>query len=129
MHSLIKKVGLVLCLFSLLAVGSFAQMADGLKRNEKVRQKVAQLGTGAKSMVQVELYDGKIYWGRISEANDKTFTVIDDKNLSKTADYGDVKKVSEYKKMSGSKKAILAGVVAGIGTAIVVFAVLLFKDH
>ncbi|MFT3744111.1 MAG: hypothetical protein QM785_07440 [Pyrinomonadaceae bacterium] len=114
---------------SLLAVGSFAQMAEGLKQNEKVRQKVEQLRTGTKSMVQVEMYDGKMYWGRITDANEKTFTVVDDKNVSKTADYGDVKKVSEYKKMSSTKKAVLVGALAGVGTAIVVFVVALSKGH
>lgn len=129
MRTLTNKVCLIFCLFSLLTIGSFGQMSEGLKNNEKVRQQVAQLGTGPKAMAQVELYDGKIYWGYISEANEKTFTVVDDKKRSRSADYGDVKKVSEYKKMSGSKKAVLAGVVAGIGTAIVVFVVAAYKNH
>lgn len=129
MRTLINKCCLIFCLLSMLTIGSFGQMSDGLKQNEKVRQQVAQFGTGQKAMVQIELYDGKIYWGYISESNDKTFTVVDDKKRSRSADYGDVKKVSEYKKMSGNKKAVLAGVVAGLGTAIVVFAILLFKNH
>jgi hypothetical protein len=115
----ILLTAIVLSSFSILAVGQTTN-DKAAKEIEKVRKAVAKAGTGTKSKVEVDLIDGKVYSGYISEANDKSFVVIDKQNVSNTINYSDVRKVYD-KNGSTRAKYITIGVAAGAATVIFLF--------
>ncbi len=93
---------------------------EAAKHTEKVRQKVVKLGTGDKATVQVVLFDETIISGYISEANDKTFVVMNKKSVPATVKYSDVKSLDHTAKMGSRQKYIWIGVAAGVGTVIAI---------
>lgn len=105
----------VLSSFSILAVAQNANEKTAIQI-EKVRTAVAKVGTGIKSEVQVDLLNGKKYSGYVSEANYKSFVVIDKQNLSNTINYSDVRRVRD-KNGDGGGKAVLY-VLVGVGAGI-----------
>jgi hypothetical protein len=109
--------------FSVLAVAQNAN-EKVIKRTEKVRKDVSKVGTGEKTNVEVDLIDGKVYAGYISEANDKTFVVIDKKNQSNTIDYSDVRKL--YDKKTG-KTAMY--IMIGVGAAALTFLLIFWRTY
>ena len=94
---------------------------EAAKRTEAVRQKVSKLGTGAKAVINVELFDGKRYIGQINRVDDTSFDVVDQKNQTSTIKYGDVKDIRQRAKITSLQKGILIGVAATVGILVLVF--------
>jgi|ERR1035437_3126490 hypothetical protein len=115
----ILMTAVVLSSFSILAVAQNPN-EKVIKRTEKVRRDVAKAGTGIKSKVEVDLMDGKIYSGYISEANDTGFVVVDKKNQSTTINYSDVRKLYD-KNSRKTTYYIVLGVVVGAAAVLALF--------
>ena len=97
-----------------------AQTDAGAQAIEKVRLKVAKLGTGDKARATVRMKDGRKIKGFISQAGANDFTVRDRKTGEPTLiQYGDVSKVEDNR---GNN--ILRNVLIGAGAAGVVLLVL-----
>jgi hypothetical protein len=104
----------VLLTVSVLATAQNAN-EKALKQTERVRKDVAKVGTGTRSEVEVDLLDGKKYSGYVSEANDKSFVVIDKQNRSNAINYSDVRKVRDKNGNGGGKTVLYALVGVGAG--------------
>ncbi len=129
-RKIMKRVALMMVLtvlaISASGISVVAQQGNPqvIKRTEKMRQKVAKIGTGDEAKVRVLLFDGTKISGFISEANQNTFAVMDSSKKATTANYSDVKTLDYTGKsdMSTKSKYIWAGVAGGIGAAIAIFA-------
>jgi hypothetical protein len=93
---------------------------------EKVKQKVAKIGTGAKARVTVRKKDGAKVKGFISDAGADDFTVRDrDTGQPTTILYADVAKVDDNRGHSTVKNVLIGvGIGAGalLGILLIVFA-------
>ncbi|HYJ45651.1 MAG TPA: hypothetical protein VEV81_03485 [Pyrinomonadaceae bacterium] len=103
-----------------------AQKNDNAQATEKVKQKVAKMGTGAKARVSVRMKDGRKLKGFISEAGSNDFTVRDrDSGAPTTLAYTDVAKVEDNRGHS-TMRNLLIGVGIGAGallaTLLIIFA-------
>ena len=103
-----------------------AQANDNAQATEKVKQKVAKMGTGAKARVSVRMKDGRKLKGFISEAGSNDFTVRDrDSGAPTTLAYTDVAKVEDNRGHS-TMRNLLIGVGIGAGallaTLLIIFA-------
>ncbi|MEQ1604039.1 MAG: hypothetical protein ABL999_04150 [Pyrinomonadaceae bacterium] len=122
-----KKATLILLWVSIAMSSSvpvFAQKTIEIaaKQTEKIRQKVAKIGTGDQATVKVHLFDSTRISGFISEANENTFVVMDASKKVTSLRYSDVESLDHSKKMGTKQKYIWAGVAAGVGTAIAIIA-------
>lgn len=85
----------------------------------KVKAGIAKLGTGPEARIEVKLRDKTKLKGYISEANEESFVVVDDKTGSATqVKYPQVKKVKGKNNLTGEQIAI--GVAIAIITIIFV---------
>ncbi len=97
-----------------------AQGNDDAQAVEKVRVKVAKIGTGDKTRVTVRKKDGTKIKGTISQAGADDFTVRDRKtNATTTIPYSDVAKLEDNRGSS------LKNVLIVVGVGVVAFVVLI----
>jgi hypothetical protein len=97
----------------------FAQTQDN-KNVEKIKTKIAKIGTGEKSKVRVELLNQTKLKGYVSAIDNDSFTVTDKKTGTATkVDYAQVKKV-----MNGYGLSTAAKIGIGVGIAVPVAIVL-----
>ena len=73
---------------------TYAQGRDA-KSAAKLREKVAEIGTGPRAQVLVKLYDGVKVRGHISEIADDHFTATDKKSGAVQVQYAQVKSLKE----------------------------------
>lgn len=107
-----------------------AQVNNDAQAIEKVRAKVAKIGTGDKARVTVKRKDGTKIKGNITQAGADDFTVRDKKtNDTTTISYRDVAKVEDNRGQSDSKN-IFTAIALGVGAFVAVIAVvvLAMKD-
>lgn len=90
------------------------------KNAEKVKTEITKLGVGTDAKIQVKLKDGTKLKGYVSQINENSFVVVDDKtgNASEVP-YPNAKQVKGNNLSSGT--VILIGVVALIIIAAVIF--------
>lgn len=82
---------------------------------EKVKANIAKLGTGKDAKIQVKLKDGTKLRGYISQINENSFLLVDEKtNISAEILYPNAKQVKGHNLSTGAKIAIGVGIVAGI---------------
>lgn len=85
---------------------------------EKVKANIIKLGTGTEAKVQVKLKDGTKLKGYVSQINENSFVVVDEKTGSPTeVPYPQAKQVKGNNLSTGAKILIVAG-------AIILFAVI-----
>lgn len=93
---------------------------------EKVRAKVAAIGTGKKARVDVKLHDDTKVKGYISDTSRDSFTVTDIKTgTSRTIAYTDV---AQVKKHEDNVSAKTWGIVAGATAAGVIVTLLVLRN-
>ena len=89
------------------------------KSIERVKAKVAKLGTGEQARVEVTLKDGKRPKGYIYQAGQDEFVITENKTQTNiTVAYGEVAEVLRNKGHAKST-AIVLGVTAGVGVIVV----------
>lgn len=86
------------------------------ERAEKVRARLARLGTGKDARVRLELLDKTKLEGYLSEVGADTFKVTDSNGKTTTVAYTQVGKAHGNNLSTGKKIAI----AAGIGVAVIV---------
>jgi hypothetical protein len=100
-----------------------AQTKDDAQAVEKVRLKVAKLGTGDKARATVRMKDGRKIKGFISQAGANDFTVRDRKTGDPTLiPYRDVIKVEDNRGNNVLRNALLVGIGAGATVLVIVIA-------
>ena len=88
---------------------------DALPQVEKIKAKIAKLGTGEKAKVRIKLRSGERLKGYISSAGENDFAITDKKSgQTKTVLYSDVIEARKPGLSKGTKIAIVVviGVVA-----------------
>jgi hypothetical protein len=132
-----KILSFVVIVLLLNLVGVSPAYAAGVKQDkeerkaEKIKAGILKLGTGKEARVAVRLKNRSIVEGYVSEASDKTFTVVGEKSgITTTIPY------VEVNKLVGSKgeripKDVAKGVglfTALVGSALLVVVLVLSSD-
>ena len=92
---------------------------------KKVKINIAKLGTGKESKVEVKLKNGTKLKGYVSQINDNSFVVVDDKTgVSTEIPYPQTKQVKGNNLSTGATILIAAGLVV----ALIIIGGLLTKD-
>lgn len=105
---------------------TYAQASPDAQQIEKVRTKVARIGTGRNARVDVKLHDQTKVKGYVSDTSQDSFTVTDIKTgTSRTIAYTDV---AQLKKHEDNVSARTWGIVAGATAAGVIVTVLLLRN-
>jgi hypothetical protein len=90
-----------------------ARSTDDTQAAEKIRTKVQKIGVGPNARVEVKLRDNTQYKGYISDADQDTFTVIDQKSGARqTASYTDTSSVKKAGSGISAKTWIILGAAA-----------------
>lgn len=83
---------------------------------DKVKVNVTKLGTGTEAKIQVKLKDGTKLKGHVSQINENSFVVTDEKtNVETEIPYPNAKQVKGNNLNTGVKIAIAVGVIIAIG--------------
>jgi hypothetical protein len=88
-------------------------------RAEKVRTKLAKLGTGSDARIKLELRDKTKLEGFVKEAGADTFALTDRAGKTTTVEYSQVKKAQGNNLSTGAKIAIGVGIGAGVTLLII----------
>lgn len=90
---------------------------------EKVKNSIAEIGTGAAARIRVKLKDGTSLTGYVSEASADRFTIVESKTgATRAVAYPQVAQVKGKNHLSGKTIAITAIVVAAFVIPLVIFA-------
>ena len=90
---------------------------DPVPQAEKIKMKVAKMGTGEKAKAKIKLRSGEKLKAYISSAGENDFTITDKKTgQSKTIAYSDVDEIKKPGLSQGMKIAIIVG-IAVVATA------------
>ena len=126
-----KKHLSIILIVSLVSLATSVQVfargsgKDPVPQAEKIKAKVAKLGTGEKAKAKVKLRSGEKLKGYISNAGENDFTITDKKSgQSKTVAYADVDEVKKPGLSQGAKIAIIV-VVSAVATAAILAALVL----
>ena len=92
----------------------------------RVKAEIARRGAGKKARVAIKLRSGRQLNGRIDQADDRTFTLTDEKTGKSTSiAYTDVQRVSSSSFSKRKKTGIIAALAVGV---LVLVGVLSFKN-
>jgi len=117
----VKKHLSIILIVSLISLATGIQAfargsgKDALPQVEKIKAKIAKLGTGEKAKVRIKLRSGERLKGYISSAGENDFAITDKKSgQTKTVLYSDVIEARKPGLSKGTKIAIVVviGVVA-----------------
>lgn len=136
MRKRLFALGLLISLLNLVYVAPVAASSDEsqeAKREAKMKEKVAKLGTGPKARIEVKLRDQRQLKGYVSEKADDHFVVTDEKtgNVT-TVTYAEVDKIKSEPwlkppiERGASPARIFKNAVIGLGlvlTGVMVFCV------
>lgn len=96
---------------------------DPVPQAEKIKTKVAKMGTGEKAKAKIKLHSGEKLKGYISSAGENDFVLTDKKSgKATTIAYADVDEVGKPGMSQGTKIALIV-VVAVVATAAILAAV------
>ena len=96
---------------------------DPVPQAEKIKMKVAKMGTGEKAKAKIKLRSGEKLKGYISSAGENDFTITDKKSgKATTIAYADVDEVKKPGLSQGTKIALIV-VIAVVATAAILAAV------
>jgi hypothetical protein len=77
----------------------------------KVKASIVKIGTGPAALVELKLRDGSKLKGYVSEANDRSFVIVDNKTrVARDVPYPQVKRVKGNNLSTGAKVAIGFGI-------------------
>jgi hypothetical protein len=112
------SVILVGLLINLMAV-SFAYADSKTEKEarfaEKVKTGVAKIGTGKAAKIQVKLKDGTKLKGFVSEINENSFVVADEKTgMTTEIPYPNARQIKGNNLSTGAKVAIGLGILAAV---------------
>jgi len=97
---------------------------DPVQRAQKIKAKVAKLGTGPKAKATVKLNTGEKLKGYISSAGENDFAITDKKaGQTKTLAYTDVDEIKKPGLSKGTKIALVVGIAAVATAAILAVAI------
>ena len=88
-------------------------------RAEKVRTKLAKLGTGSDARIKLELRDKTKLEGFVKEAGADTFALTDRAGKTTTVEYSQVSKAKGHNLSTGAKIGIGIGIGAGVTLLII----------
>jgi len=117
----VKKHLSIILIVSLISLATGIQASargsgkDAVPQVEKIKAKIAKLGTGEKAKVRIKLRSGERLKGYISSAGENDFAITDKKSgQTKTVLYSDVIEARKPGLSKGTKIAIVVviGVVA-----------------
>jgi hypothetical protein len=116
MFKKVCSVVLSALLLQVAAIPAFAATSaeKDAKRAEKVRTKLAKLGTGSDARIKLELRDKTKLEGFVKEAGADTFAVTDRAGATTTVVYSQVKKAQGHNLSTGAKIAIGIGIGVGV---------------
>ncbi|HRH40081.1 MAG TPA: hypothetical protein PKY82_00450 [Pyrinomonadaceae bacterium] len=104
---------------SFVAVLAETKAEKDAKFADKVKANIIKLGVGKESRVEIKLKDGTKLKGYISQINENSFVVVEDKTGSPTEVlYPQTKQVKGNNLSSGVKIAIIAGIFIGVLIAV-----------
>ena len=104
---------LVLNLFLCASVFAETKAEKEAKFAAKVKAQVTELGTGKDARIEVKLKDGTKLKGYVSQINENSFVVVNEKTAAaKEVQYPNVKQVKGNNLSTGVKIAIVVGIVA-----------------
>ena len=113
---------------SLVLTGSVQAVARGPAKNEatqveKIKAKVAKLGTGEKAKAEVKLKTGEKIQGYVRASSDSDFTLTNKKTgQTRTIAYAEVAEVKKPGLSTGVKLAIGVGIAAAVLAVVVIHA-------
>ena len=85
------------------------------KSAEKVKANIIKLGTGTDAKIEVKLKDGTKLKGHITQINEKSFVVFDEKTgISNEVPYPSVKQAKGHKVSTGVVIAITVGIIIAV---------------
>lgn len=122
---MLKKASTTLLIFFLMNLGIVSTFAETRAEKEakfalEVKASVTKLGTGKEAKVQVKLKDGTKIKGYISEINENSFVVVDEKTGTSTEiPYPSAKQVKGNNLSNGVKLAIAIGIIAAVTTILI----------
>ena len=97
---------------------------DAVPQVEKIKAKIAKLGTGEKAKARIKLRSGEKLKGYISSVGENDFAITDKKSgQTKTVLYADVVEARKPGLSKGTKIAIVAGI--GVVATAAILAVLI----
>ncbi len=106
---------LIINLFLSVAVFAETKAEKEAKFADKVKTNVTKLGTGKDARVEVKLRDKTKLKGYVSEINEKSFVVVDDKTGAATeVPYPNAKQVKGNNLSTGIKIAIGVGILLAV---------------
>jgi nitrogen fixation/metabolism regulation signal transduction histidine kinase len=119
---MLKALISILTGVSLIFSATFTEVASAsteaekeAKQIEKIKQKIAKRGTGENARIKVELKNNTKLNGYVSEIGDDTFVITTFKTKAATkVAYRDVAHLSGKGLPTGTKVAIIAGVVIAL---------------
>lgn len=95
-----------------------AQVTSDQQATEKIRAKVQTIGVGSNARVEVKLRDNTKIKGYVSDADQDSFTLVDNKTgSSKTVSYADTSSVKKAGSGVSAKTWIILG-AAVVGAAV-----------
>ena len=98
--------------FGATAFGAASNEEKAARDAEKVKANIVKLGTGKDARVEVKLKDGGKLKGYVSQINENSFIVMDEKTASATeVAYPNAKQVKGNNWSTGVKIAIGVGIV------------------
>ena len=120
-----KILSFVLIVLMLNAVGVSSAYAGSKEEKEarfteRVRAGISKLGTGTEARVEVKLQNKTKIKGYVSQANAKSFTVIDGNGVATEVAYPNVKQVKGNNLSEGVKIALGIALIAAFITILLV---------
>ncbi len=101
--------------FGATAFGETTKEEKAAKQAEKVKANIAKLGTGTDARVEVKLKDGTKLKGYVSQINESSFVVMNDKTATPVeGSYPATKQVRGNNLSTAAKIAIGVGIAAAI---------------
>ena len=99
---------------SAVAFGETKEGKEG-KFAEKVKANVTKLGTGKDARVEIKLKDGKKLKGYVTQVNESSFVVMDEKTVTPTeVPYPQTKQIKGNNLSTGLKIAIGVGIALAV---------------
>ena len=127
-----KQISVILIASLVFVVSGGHVFAQGSARKqvspvEKIKAKIARLGTGKKARAQIKLQTGEKTKGYVSSAGENDFAFSDKSSgQTKTISYSDV---SEVKKSGGLSTAAKIGIGLGIGVGVLAIVAVYISHH
>lgn len=107
--------------FGSTAFGGTTNEEKAAKQAEKVKANVTKLGTGKDARVEVKLKDGTKLKGYVSQINENSFVVMNEKTATPTeVPYPNAKQVRGHNLSNGVKFAIAIGLIVGLIALLIV---------